>query len=82
MSGYVLFGGIVGLALGEWAGVTSAPVACSGSASRDHRRRQPGGPGAGLIGPQENLAVLSLSPFFRTHFLRFVRLLDITGGEL
>ena len=26
MSGYVLFGGIVGLALGEWAGVTSRPV--------------------------------------------------------
>jgi L-rhamnose-H+ transport protein len=26
MSGYVLFGGIVGLALGEWAGVTSRPI--------------------------------------------------------
>jgi L-rhamnose-H+ transport protein len=26
MSGYVLFGGIVGLALGEWAGVGSKPV--------------------------------------------------------
>lgn len=26
MSGYVLFGGIVGLALGEWAGVTSRPL--------------------------------------------------------
>jgi len=26
MSGYVLFGGIVGLALGEWAGVRSRPV--------------------------------------------------------
>jgi L-rhamnose-H+ transport protein len=26
MSGYVLFGGIVGLALGEWAGVGSRPV--------------------------------------------------------
>lgn len=26
MSGYVLFGGIVGLALGEWAGVASRPV--------------------------------------------------------
>jgi L-rhamnose-H+ transport protein len=26
MSGYVLFGAIVGLALGEWAGVTSRPV--------------------------------------------------------
>jgi len=26
MSGYVLFGGIVGLLLGEWAGVTSRPV--------------------------------------------------------
>jgi L-rhamnose-H+ transport protein len=26
MSGYVLFGGIVGLALGEWAGVTNRPV--------------------------------------------------------
>jgi L-rhamnose-H+ transport protein len=26
MSGYVLFGGIVGLSLGEWAGVTSRPV--------------------------------------------------------
>ena len=26
MSGYVLFGGIVGLALGEWAGVSSRPV--------------------------------------------------------
>ena len=26
MSGYVLFGGIVGLALGEWAGVTRRPV--------------------------------------------------------
>ena len=26
MSGYVMFGGIVGLALGEWAGVTSRPV--------------------------------------------------------
>lgn len=26
MSGYVLFGGIVGLVLGEWAGVTSRPV--------------------------------------------------------
>jgi L-rhamnose-H+ transport protein len=26
MSGYVLFGGIVGLALGEWNGVTSRPV--------------------------------------------------------
>ncbi len=26
MSGYVLFGGIVGLALGEWAGVGSGPV--------------------------------------------------------
>lgn len=26
MSGYVLFGGIVGLALGEWTGVTSRPV--------------------------------------------------------
>jgi L-rhamnose-H+ transport protein len=26
MSGYVLFGGIVGLALGEWLGVTSRPI--------------------------------------------------------
>jgi len=26
MSGYVVFGGIVGLALGEWAGVSSRPV--------------------------------------------------------
>jgi L-rhamnose-H+ transport protein len=26
MSGYVLFGGIVGLALGEWAGVTRRPI--------------------------------------------------------
>ena len=26
MSGYVLFGGIVGLALGEWAGVSSRPI--------------------------------------------------------
>ena len=26
MSGYVLFGAIVGLALGEWAGVTSRPI--------------------------------------------------------
>jgi L-rhamnose-H+ transport protein len=26
MSGYVLFGGIVGLALGEWAGVASRPI--------------------------------------------------------
>jgi L-rhamnose-H+ transport protein len=26
MSGYVLFGGIVGLALGEWAGVSNRPV--------------------------------------------------------
>jgi L-rhamnose-H+ transport protein len=26
MSGYVLFGGIVGLALGEWTGVTSRPI--------------------------------------------------------
>ena len=26
MSGYVLFGGIVGLALGEWAGVARRPV--------------------------------------------------------
>jgi L-rhamnose-H+ transport protein len=26
MSGYVLFGGIVGLSLGEWAGVTSRPI--------------------------------------------------------
>ena len=26
MSGYVLFGGIVGLALGEWAGITSRPI--------------------------------------------------------
>ena len=26
MSGYVLFGGIVGLALGEWKGVTSRPI--------------------------------------------------------
>ena len=26
MSGYVLFGGLVGLALGEWAGVSSRPV--------------------------------------------------------
>jgi L-rhamnose-H+ transport protein len=26
MSGYVLFGGIVGLALGEWAGVGAKPV--------------------------------------------------------
>jgi L-rhamnose-H+ transport protein len=26
MSGYVLFGGIVGLAMGEWIGVGSKPV--------------------------------------------------------
>jgi L-rhamnose-H+ transport protein len=26
MSGYVLFGGLVGLALGEWAGVGSRPI--------------------------------------------------------
>ncbi len=26
MSGYVLFGGIVGLALGEWAGVSSRSI--------------------------------------------------------
>jgi L-rhamnose-H+ transport protein len=26
MSGYVLFGGLVGLAMGEWAGVGNRPV--------------------------------------------------------
>jgi L-rhamnose-H+ transport protein len=26
MSGYVLFGGIVGLVLGEWVGVTRRPI--------------------------------------------------------
>ena len=26
MSGYVLFGGLVGLALGEWKGVTRRPL--------------------------------------------------------
>ena len=26
MSGYVLFGGIVGLVLGEWAGITRNPI--------------------------------------------------------
>ena len=44
MSGYVLFGGIVGLALGEWAGVgRRASQAALGRNANHYRRRQPGG---------------------------------------
>ena len=50
MSGYVLFGGIVGLALGEWAGVTE-PVdsAAVGGDRGDYCGGEPGGDGAGDV---------------------------------
>ena len=50
MSGYVLFGGIVGLALGEWAGVTQpADSIAVGGDHGDYRGGEPGGAGAGVV---------------------------------
>ena len=50
MSGYVLCGGIVGFALGEWAGVSSRlDEAAVGGDHCDYCSREPGGAGDGDV---------------------------------
>ena len=52
MSIYVLCGGLVGLALGEWAGVRStAHPSAVGRNSRHHRRGKSGWSGHGIVTP-------------------------------